>query len=98
MTNAPKIEKLPFIGTRKKGEPGDVPRHFWRVQPSGDYNADCLTGRKAALQYLAYEEADKGGGLLAHIVGDMPRELTGIEVGFLQIVCFACLRRSLSRP
>ncbi|MER9167319.1 hypothetical protein NKI12_08030 [Mesorhizobium australicum] len=86
----PKIEYLPFIGLREKGEPGEISRHFWRVQPTGDYRLDCQTGTKAALQYLAYEEADRGGGgILQHIVSDMPRALTGIEVGFLQMVAFA---------
>ncbi|MDG4902799.1 MULTISPECIES: hypothetical protein [unclassified Mesorhizobium] len=87
---APKIEELPFIGRRKKDESGNLRRHFWRVQPSGNYVADCKTGGSLALLYLAFEEADREGhGILGFIVSDMPREFTGIEVGFLQMVAFA---------
>lgn len=85
-----KIESLSFIGTRKKGEPGDFPRHFWRVSPTGDYQADCETGRALALEYLAYEEASpESCGILPMIVGDMPRDLTGIEISFLMMVRYA---------
>lgn len=85
-----KIEDLPFIGERRKDEPGKWPRHFWRVSPSGDYTLDCKIGRAFALQYLAYEEANlDGSGILNLIVADMPRPLTGLENGFLQMVCFA---------
>lgn len=90
------IEDLSFIGRRKKGEPGGTPRHFWRVKPTGDYGADCKIGQRLALEYLAYEEASlkkPGGGatILALIVGDMPRETTGIEVAFMQMVAFAAV-------
>ncbi len=60
------------------------------VKSTGDYAADCVTGQRLALEYLAYEEADKGGpGYLPSIVADMPRKLTGIEVAFLGMVAYA---------
>lgn len=83
------INALPFIGKRKKHEHGKHPRHFWRVKPNGDYGQECKIGIDYALKYLAYEEADRGGTILANIVSDMSRDLTGIEIGFLQMVAFA---------
>ena len=85
------IESLPFIGIRQKGEPGKFPRHFWRVSPTGDYEADCQIGREMAMSYLAWLTTSRGSGsgILGHIVGDMPRQLTGIEIAFLQMIDFA---------
>lgn len=63
------------------------PLHFWSVNATGDYHADCLHGRDLALEYLAYEAANRDGPCqLASIVADMPRPLTGVEVGFLELV------------
>jgi hypothetical protein len=56
------------------------------VKPSGDYGKDCVTGRALALEYLA---TDGGPCPLQWIVIDMPRALTGIEVGFLTMVSYA---------
>lgn len=65
-------------------------RYWWHVKPTGDYGADCKTGEALALEYLAFEEKDESGaGHLQVIVGDMPRDLTGIEVGFLATVSCA---------
>lgn len=77
-----KASDLSFVLDRpRKG------RCFWNVKPSGRYDADCRLGERLALEYLAYEEADVGGpGLLPSIVCDMPRELTGVEIAFLQLV------------
>ncbi len=48
------------------------------------YDQDCKIGTRLALEYLAFEEAQEDGcGLLQHIVDDMPRPLTGVEIGFL---------------
>jgi hypothetical protein len=84
----PNIADLSFVGERKKPEAGKLPRCFWRVTPSGDYGADCELGQRLALEYLAFQEAADGSSL-QHIVADMPRELTGVEVGFLTMVSFA---------
>ena len=65
-------------------------RCFWNVTATGDYTQDCDTGVRLALEYLAFEEAAvESGGHLQMIVEDMPRALTGVEVGFLQMVSFA---------
>ena len=57
---------------------------FWHVIPTGDDWADCETGTRLGLEYFA--EQVNTGGFLQWIVQDMPRKLTGVEVGFLTIV------------
>src|SRR5688500_4826615 len=77
---------LSFIANRKEvGLPdGRFPRCFWNVKPTGQYGEDCYTGEKLALEYLSFIASVPGRPPdLPGIVGDMPRELTGIEVGFL---------------
>ena len=88
------LDLLPFTAVRDgkqlpKPTGDQFPRCFWHVQPTGDYHADCKTGQQFALAYLEYEENDVGGcGVLNMIVQDMPREMSGIEHSFLQMVCF----------
>ena len=84
----PNIAALSFVGERNKREAGKYPQHFWRVNRSGDYGADCELGERLALEYLAFQEANDQSSL-QHIVADMPRELTGVEIGFLTLVSFA---------
>jgi hypothetical protein len=80
MTNT--IDKLSFV----KGSP----RCFWHVVPTGDHEQDEILGERMALEYLAYEHADADGpGLLSHIVSDMPRSLTPIEIAFLAIIAYS---------
>lgn len=80
----PDIRSLSFIQDRKRG--GLL---FWNVRSSGSYASDCELGGRLAVEYLTYEEEDADGpGLLQHIVGDMPRDLTGVEIAFLQLVAF----------
>lgn len=79
---APDIRSLSFIQDRKRGG-----CQFWNVTTTGSYTRDCELGGRLAVEYLTYEEQDPdGGGLLQHIVGDMPRDLTGVEIAFLQLV------------
>jgi hypothetical protein len=55
-----------------------------------NYDQDFKIGERLALEYLAFEEADKNGpGHLQMIVGDMPRPLTDIEIHFLILVSSA---------
>jgi hypothetical protein len=95
-TPIPDIGRLSFVATRDgkalpKPKRDQFPRCFWHVKPSGDYAADCATGRKLALEYLSFAEENTGGcpPSLPWIVRDMPRALTGIEVGFLTMVSYA---------
>jgi hypothetical protein len=89
------IANLSFVASRDgKTLPkakGDQPgRCFWNVVATGDSRQDGNLGQRLALEYLAFEEADAGGGgHLQLIVGDMPRRLTMVEIGFLQMVSFA---------
>lgn len=86
---------LSFVASRDgknlpKPKPGQHGRCWWNVTSTGDYNRDCEIGQRLAIEYLAFEEADKGGaGHLNLIVNDMPRPLTGVEHGFLIMVSFA---------
>jgi hypothetical protein len=75
------LDNLSFMAWGKPGER----RRFWNVHPTGDYIQDCDTGTRLALEYLFCQETAEGG-CLAGIVGDMPRELTGVEVGFLDLM------------
>jgi len=83
------IESLPFVEDRVPKSQTDIRRCFWNVQPTGDYGEDCNTGQKFAIEYLRYQVSFDSGGHLAFIVGHMPRETTGIEVGFLSIIDIA---------
>jgi len=63
-----------------------LPRCFWNVRPTGDYRRDCRTGENLALEYLELQERPNSCSYLQIIVSDMPRELTGVEIGFLTVV------------
>jgi hypothetical protein len=70
----------------------------WAVRPSGDYGADCETGKKFAIKFLATCDGTNGWrALLQFIVGDMIRagptkgsrgrpSIDGVTVGFLSII------------
>ncbi len=78
----PTITKLPFV---KDGTNG---RSFWNVTPTGDYTVDCNTGERLAHEYLAAIEAG-ADAFLPTILRAMPREQSGIEVGFLTMIAEA---------
>ena len=85
------IRQLSFVADRKLSDrkKHNFPRNFWNVRPSGDYSADSVLGQKYALEYLAYEASidhNESPNILGWIVADMPRELTGVEVGFFSII------------
>lgn len=81
-------DALPFFASKRptKAHPGH--RNFWSVKATGDYNTDCLTGQSYAVQFLTAEE-DSDGTLLQCVAEHMPREFTGVEIGFMQIIGFA---------
>ena len=91
----PSVAGLSFVASRDgKSLPKPIGdqcgRCFWNVAATDEYDQDCNTGVRLALEYLAFEEANVGGaGHLQMIVKDMPRAFTGVEVGFLQMVSFA---------
>jgi len=62
---------------------------FWPITPSGDYEADCLTGRQHALDTI--DKIRHGTGRLNYFgrsMSDMARktggDFSGIEIGFFQ--------------
>jgi hypothetical protein len=79
----PDVAYLSFVadGPKSKG------RCFWHVRSTGDDREDEKLARRYALEYLALEEADKGGpGYLQLIVQDMPRKLGPMEISFLYLI------------
>lgn len=72
------IENLPFVTIGADGMP-----HLWTVQATGDYSADCATGRGYADALVEHMASTGNPTPFAHIVAAMPRDQTGIEVGFL---------------
>jgi hypothetical protein len=92
----PSIGNLSFVAFRDgktlpKATAKQCGRCFWHVKGTGDDSAkDDKLGQRLALEYLAFEEVDiGGGGNLQLIVSDMPRPLTMVEIAFLQMVSFA---------
>jgi len=84
------LDALSFTATRKNPKPGQWRRCFWSVAPAtGDYNVDREYGQQLALEYINFEVSDRSGpGYLNHIISDMPKPLTNIEISFLQVVGF----------
>ena len=81
------VTDLPFVKDTRKG---GLRRNFWHVQPTGSYADDCETGERYALAYLDYLTSNPDcPGVLQFIVSHMPRDVTGIEVAFLQHLNFA---------
>ena len=78
--------ELSFVAVRPKGEVGRVPRDFWRMKPTGNFDADVELGRRLGLEYLEMNPETTHDTFLQWIVADMPRALTGVEIGFLEMV------------
>ena len=79
------VAHLPFVKDLKKKQATKDGRRrsFWHVNPTGDYEIDCLTGKAYAIALLQYEMNNGGpGNFLNWISKDMPSETSGIEVGF----------------
>ena len=86
------ITALPFVGPRPPDRPGNSPRCFWIVQPTGDPWRDSALGGELALSFLRFEAAQDHNlhpYILPWIVGDMPREIGQLEVAFLTTVGIA---------
>lgn len=81
----PLPDRFSFVTDGKKG------RNFWDVVPSEDYGKDCQIGNNLALEYLQNrrECGPNTSGFLQQIVGSMPRDLTGLEIGFFTLISFA---------
>jgi len=51
-------------------------------EANGEVCIDCETGRRLGVEYLKY--CQRAAMPLGWVVDSMPRELTGIEIGFLR--------------
>lgn len=86
------VKTLSFVVDRKSvGLPPptgkQTPRCFWHVAPCGNYTKDLDVGVRLALEYLeTHSEEGRPLAPLQWIVCDMPREMSGIEIGFLSVV------------
>lgn len=57
---------------------------LWAPTVTGDYAADCDTGRRYGRELIRYVEMIGYPGMLVHIIAAMGgRPQTGVEVGFL---------------
>jgi hypothetical protein len=85
---------MPFFNKKR--------RCTWDVQPTGDYEADCRTGRSFAIEFLKSNDKTCGwAGLQRQIVGDMIaagpsgsfpdgyRKINGIVIGFMSVIGIA---------
>ena len=91
LSKFPSTDCLSFVSyppRTPKGEPR--PPCFWNIRSTGDRYRDEVIGQHLALEYLDYEERlEDGPGFMPMIVRSMPRELTGIEIGFLTLISYA---------
>jgi hypothetical protein len=92
----PRSLGLPFVADlAPKAQAGSKRRCFWAVQPTGDYNDDCRTGHQFGIEYVRFvakQRSDGHTGVLLQIVMDMPREHSGVELGFFEIIDIAASR------
>jgi len=79
------ITALPFVAIDAAG--GSIESH-WQPQRTGDYAADCATGRDYAARFAAIGNPI----LLPWIVRSMPRgdDFSGVEIGFLTAIGENC--------
>lgn len=55
---------------------------LWNYEPTGDWSADCATGRRLADELMREAPAPR----LANLVDQMPRPLDAVCVGFLTTI------------
>lgn len=75
---------LPFVAFHHDGT---IESH-WNPERTGDYAADCATGRSYAGQFAEMMRESGNAALLPWIIRDMPRgqDMSGVEIGFLTAV------------
>lgn len=74
------LRQLPFVTETKEG------LCLWAVEPTGDYSEDCATGRMMASLLLDHIQATNSPFLLGYVVKEMPKEMSGTEIGFFSEV------------
>jgi hypothetical protein len=80
---AVEIPDLPFVGKRTKGRDRNC---FWDVKPTGSYVKDCQTGATYGAMALAFMGKDDFPSFLGWCAYDMPKDWSGIEVGFFHFI------------
>ena len=77
--------ELPFVKKiKKKNRVGNKAISFWNVKPTGRFQDDCIIGRSYALEMVQYHLNETPANVLGYVIREMPAELTGIEVGFIE--------------
>jgi hypothetical protein len=77
---------LPFVYVAKATGAEGASVNFWTVAAAGDWATDCATGRGYAAALIAYLQESGNAPIMPSVIAAMPRELTGIEIGFLTMV------------
>ena len=73
---------LPFVMVSEAPGAEAARVNFWSVEASGNYAADCGTGRGYAAAMIAHLRETGDGPLLARVLGAMPHGDSGVEIGF----------------
>jgi hypothetical protein len=82
--------RLSFVQVDPAGEDAVRP-NLWAVSASGDWAADCETGRGFADETVRYMRGTGDLPMLGRIVAGMTGERTGIEAGFFAGIAEAVL-------
>lgn len=83
------IDTLPFVSKQ------DNRVLLWVVNPTGQYPADCATGRAYAIELIDYMRTHDGASLLVNIVQAMAatgQPFSGIEIGFITTISECAVR------
>jgi hypothetical protein len=77
--------ELSYTRTLRKPKPGQIPRDFWVVEETGDWDADNKIGEKLARECLQEMRQTQDPHGISHAVSGMIEHGRhgGIEVGFL---------------
>lgn len=82
---------------RKQKEDGSI-ETWWNVESTGHYGDDCAIGQLYAVQFISAVRNGQAQTALSHIVSSMPKEFTGIEIGFLHGISEALKSDLRSNP
>jgi hypothetical protein len=73
---------------------GDKISDYWSVNNTGDWAADCTTGREYASQLVIKMKTDNNPLLLSQVIYAMSakKKINGIEAGFLTAIGVATMQ------
>ena len=81
--------RLPFVSVEDRGD-DTAAVSFWSVVSDGDHNDNCAAGRDYATALINYFVDFDDASLLPRVIADMPRDLRGVEIGFLTALAQRC--------